>query len=69
LACPRLAFQLAGDILSTAVTPTFEEVQLLAAIAVIRAALNYFLSKELEREREAPPERDTLRGYSNIQNG
>src|SRR5215207_6109955 len=47
-----LEFQLGADILSTAVSPTFEEVQLLAAIAVIRIVLNYFLSKELERERE-----------------
>ncbi len=59
-----LEFQLGADILSTAVAPTFEEVQLLAAIVVIRTALNYFLSKELERERDqAPPapERDALR--------
>ena len=57
-----LEFQLGADILSTAVAPTFQEVQLLAAIVVIRTVLNYFLSKELEREREqAPPEpeRDT----------
>ena len=60
-----LEFQLAGDILATAVSPTFEEVQLLAAIVVIRTVLNYFLSKELERERSevAPnPEGDVLRG-------
>jgi uncharacterized membrane protein len=56
-----LEFQLASDILATAVAPTFQEVQLLAAIAVIRTVLNYFLQKELEREqtlsergREAP---------------
>ena len=58
-----LEFQLGADILSTAVSPTFEEVQLLAAIVVIRTVLNYFLSKELEREREqvAPePERDGI---------
>ena len=47
-----LEFQLGSDILGTAVSPTLEEVQLLAAIAVIRIVLNYFLSKELERERE-----------------
>ena len=59
-----LEFQVAADILATAVAPTFEEVQLLAAIVVIRTVLNYFLSKELESEREqAPPEpeRDALR--------
>ena len=60
-----LDFQLGADILATAVTPTFEEVQLLAAIVVIRTVLNYFLSKELERERrevELEPEPDALRG-------
>jgi uncharacterized membrane protein len=46
-----LEFQLGSDILSTAVAPTIAEVKILAAIAVIRTALNYFLSKEIERER------------------
>ncbi len=46
-----LEFQLASDILATAVAPTFQEVQLLAAIAVIRTVLNYFPQKELEREQ------------------
>ena len=56
-----LEFQIGADILSTAVSPTFEEVQLLAAIVVIRTVLNYFLSKELERERqEVAPERGAL---------
>jgi uncharacterized membrane protein len=49
-----LEFQIGADILSTAVSPTFEEVQLLAAIVVIRTVLNYFLSKELEREQAQP---------------
>ena len=46
-----LEFQLASDILSTAVAPTFEEIGKLAAIAAIRTLLNYFLSKEIEQER------------------
>jgi uncharacterized membrane protein len=56
-------FQLGSDILGTAVSPTFEEVVLLAAIVVIRTVLNYFLSKELERERkevESYTQRDVL---------
>ena len=59
-----LEFQIGADILSTAVSPTFEEVQLLAAIVVIRTVLNYFLSKELEREQAASsePERAPSRG-------
>ena len=46
-----LEFQLASDVLSTAVAPTFEEIGKLAAIAAIRTLLNYFLGKELEKER------------------
>jgi len=45
-----LEFQLASDILSTAVSPTIAEIQILAAIVIIRTVLNYFLSKEIERE-------------------
>ena len=47
-----LEFQLAGDILRTAIAPTFTEIGQLAAIAAIRTALNYFLSNEIERERK-----------------
>ncbi len=46
-----LEFQLASDILSTAVAPTFEEIGELAAIATIRTLLNYFLRREIEAER------------------
>ena len=47
-----MEFQLGSDILSMAVAPTIAEVKILAAIVVIRTVLNYFLSKEIERERE-----------------
>lgn len=47
-----LEFQLASDILSTAIAPTFEEIGKLAAVAAIRTALNYFLAKEIAQERE-----------------
>jgi uncharacterized membrane protein len=57
-----LEFQIGADILSTAVAPTLDAVLLLGAIVVIRTVLNYFLSKELERESQgATPERDALR--------
>jgi uncharacterized membrane protein len=57
-----LEFQIGADILSTAVAPTFEDVLLLGAIVVIRTVLNYFLSKELERERQqVAPESEVLR--------
>lgn len=45
-----LELQLAADILSTSVAPTWERIGKLAAIAVIRTALNYFLSQEMKDE-------------------
>jgi uncharacterized membrane protein len=46
-----LEFQLAGDVLRTAIAPSFAEIGQLAAIAAIRTALNYFLAKEIKEER------------------
>ena len=45
-----LEFQLAADILSTAIAPSWDRIGKLAAIAVIRTALNYFLMLELRNE-------------------
>lgn len=46
-----LELQLAADVLSTSVAPTRGRIGKLAAIAIIRTALNYFLSKEMKDER------------------
>ena len=52
-----LEFQLGADILSTAIAPSWEQIGKLGAIAIIRTALNYFLSREMREERhEATPE-------------
>lgn len=45
-----LELQLAADILSTAIAPTWDRIGKLAAIAVIRTVLNYFLNKEMKEE-------------------
>jgi uncharacterized membrane protein len=42
-----LEFLLGADILKTAVAPTWNEIGQLAAIAVLRTALNFFLDREL----------------------
>lgn len=47
-----LEFQLGADILSTAISPSWDQIGKLGVIAVIRTALNYFLSREMEQERE-----------------
>lgn len=44
-----LEFQLGADILSTAVAPSWDAIGKLGAIAVIRTALNYFLSREMQQ--------------------
>ena len=47
-----LEFQLAADILRTAVSPTFDQIGQLAAIATIRTALNFFLRREIAQEQQ-----------------
>jgi uncharacterized membrane protein len=47
-----LEFQLAADILSTAVAPSWDEIGKLGAIAVIRTTLNFFLIRELREASE-----------------
>lgn len=44
-----LEFELAADILRTAVAPTWNEIGQLAAIVVLRTALNFFLQQEIDK--------------------
>ena len=48
-----LEFQLAADLLSTAIAPTWTAIGKLAAIAGVRTALNYFLRREVREVRGA----------------
>ena len=43
-----LELLLGADVLATAVAPSWDDIGQLAAIAVIRTTLNYFLGKELK---------------------
>ena len=47
-----LTFQLAADVLETAITTSWDEVARLAAIAAIRTFLNYFLERDLGEIRQ-----------------
>ena len=48
-----LEFELAADIIATVVSPTWQDVGELAAIAAVRTFLNYFLEQDVERADEA----------------
>jgi uncharacterized membrane protein len=53
-----IEFELAADILSTAIAPSWDQIGKLGAIVVIRTGLNYFLMREMKEERmkdAAPP--------------
>jgi uncharacterized membrane protein len=52
-----LEFQLASDVLRTAIAPSFAELGKLAAVAAIRTALNFFLAREIAEERRILAER------------
>lgn len=43
-----LEFELGADILGTAVSPSWDQIGKLGAVAVIRTGLNYFLSMEMK---------------------
>ena len=45
-----LEFQLGADILGTAVSPSWDQLGKLAAVAVIRTGLNYFLMMEMKAQ-------------------
>ena len=55
-----LTFQLAADIIETAIAPTWNEIGRLAAIAFIRTFLNYFLERDLKEVIEGPIEQNEL---------
>jgi uncharacterized membrane protein len=47
-----LTFQLAADIIETSITTDWEAIARVAAIAIIRTFLNYFLEKDFNELRE-----------------
>ena len=48
-----LEFELGADILGTAVSPSWDQIGKLGAVAVIRTGLNFFLSMEMKQEKTA----------------
>jgi uncharacterized membrane protein len=48
-----LELLLGADVLATAVAPSWNDIGKLAAIAIIRTALNFFLERELKHIRKA----------------
>ena len=62
-----LEFQLASDILRTAVAPTLRELGELAAVAAVRTALDCFLAREIKEERNELARRDDTAGSTNGQ--
>ena len=51
-----LTFQLAADVLESALAPSWEDIGRLAAIAVIRTFLNYFLERDLSAAETDEPD-------------
>ena len=47
-----LEFQLAADLVGTAISPSWAQLGKLGAIAVLRTALNYFLEREMKDQEE-----------------
>jgi uncharacterized membrane protein len=49
-----LEFMLAADIIRTVIAPSWDDIGQLAAIALIRTFLNYFLERDLENAARVP---------------
>jgi uncharacterized membrane protein len=47
-----LEFQLASDIVKTTISPSYENLIQLAAVAIIRTFLTYFLNREIKEDLE-----------------
>jgi uncharacterized membrane protein len=62
-----LTFQLAADIIETSITTDWEAVGRIAAIAVIRTFLNYFLERDLADIGERQTERRRLEDPKGVQ--
>jgi|SRR5215467_10374839 len=58
-----LEFELAADVIRTAISPTWSDIGQLGAIATIRTVLNYFLEKDVKEysERYKPAEEPRLK--------
>ena len=52
-----LEFELAADIIGSVISPTWQDIGQLGAIAMIRTFLNYFLEKDLETAEATGNER------------
>lgn len=63
-----LEFELGADILGTAVSPDWDHIGKLAAVAVIRTGLNYFLSMEMKAEIAVQKEKVALVSQSDEEN-
>ena len=61
-----LEFQLGADILNTATAPNNEALIRLAAIALIRTWLNYFLNKEIEEMLEVRDKEIKTHNHQNL---
>jgi uncharacterized membrane protein len=46
-----LTFQLAADIIETSITTSWQTVGRVAAVALVRTFLNYFLEKDVDQQR------------------
>ncbi|MCO5063462.1 MAG: DUF1622 domain-containing protein [Rhizobiaceae bacterium] len=55
-----LTFQLAADIIETSAAPDWNDIGRLAAVAVIRTFLNYFLERDQQELRERRKEHSSI---------
>lgn len=59
-----LEFELAADIVRSAISPSWSDIGQLGAIAAIRTVLNYFLEKDLKEFGESESRREAIQSVN-----
>ena len=63
-----MSFKIGGELLRTVVVRDWDEILLLGAVILLRAALTFYIQWEIRIEKKKKEERESLRESSNIDN-
>ena len=63
-----MSFKIGGELLRTVVVRDWDEILLLGAVILLRAALTFYIQWEIRIEKKKKEERDTLKESVNVDN-
>ncbi len=63
-----MSFKIGGELLRTVIVRNWDEILLLGAVILLRAALTFYIQWEIRIEKKKKEERDSLKESSDIDN-